>query len=57
MLRWIQIKSKISWTPLPKKTVFLGGGDPIEIFKTTHPIDMKIFLGNLDLFLGQKLFS
>ena len=42
MLRWIRIKS----TPQKNTPIFLlGEGDPIEIFKSIYPIDLKFFGG------------
>ena len=50
MLRWVAVNGGVNLHPPPKKTKkpFFGGGDKCQnIFVTTYPMDLKIFLGHL----------
>ena len=49
MTKWVAVKVTLRIHPPPKKKQrFLGGGDECwNIFVTTHPMDLKIFLGHL----------
>ena len=55
MLRPIWVKRSLRRTP-PSIWGFLEGVTPIDIFKTTHPIDMKFFWGQLFLLTWGQLW-
>ena len=48
MLKWVAVKVTLRIQPPQKKQRFFWGGDECwNIFVTTYPMDLKIFLGHL----------